>query len=147
MCVCVHVFVLYAHVYVCVEMVRIEYAVLHIFRMAASMRIDADVHVHMHQPFATRLPSLVNASLLGGGPARIDAQHSKGKLTARERIELLLDPHSFVEYDALVEHRCVDFGMEKQKVGRCNEGDASAGVIRACVRCHLDVYTSQLQCA
>ncbi|KAG7249132.1 hypothetical protein CRUP_021817, partial [Coryphaenoides rupestris] len=43
---------------------------------------------------------------------RIDAQHKKGKLTARERIELLLDRDSFVEYDMFVEHRCADFGME-----------------------------------
>ena len=47
----------------------------------------------------------------GGGKKRIDAQHGKGKLTARERIELLLDPGSFEEWDMFVEHRCVDFGM------------------------------------
>lgn len=53
---------------------------------------------------------------LGGGHKRIDTQHKKGKLTARERIDLLLDPGSFVEYDMFVEHQCTDFGMEKQKV-------------------------------
>ncbi len=52
----------------------------------------------------------------GGGQDRIDRQHSAGKLTARERIELLLDPGSFVEIDALVTHRCQDFGLEKQKI-------------------------------
>jgi propionyl-CoA carboxylase beta chain len=52
---------------------------------------------------------------LGGGQARIDAQHAKGKLTARERIELLLDPNSFEEFDMFVEHRCTDFGMEKTR--------------------------------
>ena len=52
---------------------------------------------------------------LGGGQKRIDAQHSKGKLTARERIELLLDEDSFEEYDMFVAHRCTDFGMEKQR--------------------------------
>ena len=52
----------------------------------------------------------------GGGQRRIDAQHKKGKLTARERIDLLLDPGSFEEWDMFVEHRCVDFGMEEQKV-------------------------------
>jgi propionyl-CoA carboxylase beta chain len=52
---------------------------------------------------------------LGGGQKRIDAQHAKGKLTARERIELLLDPHSFEEFDMFVEHRCTDFGMEKTR--------------------------------
>ncbi|HJN25379.1 MAG TPA: acyl-CoA carboxylase subunit beta, partial [Rhodospirillales bacterium] len=51
---------------------------------------------------------------LGGGEKRIEAQHKKGKLTARERIELLLDPDSFEEWDMFVEHRCTDFGMEKQ---------------------------------
>uniref|UniRef100_A0AAY4AD67 Propionyl-CoA carboxylase beta chain, mitochondrial n=1 Tax=Denticeps clupeoides TaxID=299321 RepID=A0AAY4AD67_9TELE len=52
------------------------------------------------------------AALVGGGQKRIDAQHGRGKLTARERVALLLDPDSFVEYDAFVEHRCSDFGME-----------------------------------
>ena len=52
----------------------------------------------------------------GGGKARIEAQHKKGKLTARERIALLLDKDSFEEWDMFVEHRSVDFGMEKNKV-------------------------------
>ncbi len=52
---------------------------------------------------------------LGGGEKRIEAQHSKGKLTARERIELLLDEDSFEEFDMFKTHRCTDFGMEKQK--------------------------------
>ena len=52
---------------------------------------------------------------LGGGKKRIAAQHSKGKLTARERIDLLLDEGSFEEFDMFVTHRCVDFGMEKQR--------------------------------
>ncbi|HEY0557306.1 MAG TPA: carboxyl transferase domain-containing protein, partial [Thermoanaerobaculia bacterium] len=49
------------------------------------------------------------AAELGGGQDRIDKQHAAGKLTARERIELLLDAGSFVEIDALVTHRCRDF--------------------------------------
>jgi propionyl-CoA carboxylase beta chain len=53
---------------------------------------------------------------LGGGKKRIDAQHSRGKLTARERIELLLDKNSFEEFDMFVEHRSSDFGMEKAKI-------------------------------
>ncbi len=53
---------------------------------------------------------------LGGGEQRISAQHAKGKLTARERIELLLDYGSFEEFDMFVEHRCADFGMEKTKI-------------------------------
>ena len=56
------------------------------------------------------------AARMGGGAARIQRQHEKGKLTARERIELLLDEGSFEEYDMFVEHQCSDFGMEKQKV-------------------------------
>lgn len=51
---------------------------------------------------------------LGGGQKRIDSQHAKGKLTARERLELLLDEGSFEEFDMFVSHRCHDFGMEKQ---------------------------------
>jgi propionyl-CoA carboxylase beta chain len=53
---------------------------------------------------------------LGGGQNRIDAQHSKGRLTARERIELLMDEGSFEEFDMFVEHRGVEFGMEKTKI-------------------------------
>ena len=52
---------------------------------------------------------------LGGGQKRIDAQHARGKLTARERIDLLLDEGSFEEFDMFVTHRCTDFGMEQQK--------------------------------
>ncbi|CUH76515.1 acyl-CoA carboxylase subunit beta [Tropicibacter naphthalenivorans] len=52
---------------------------------------------------------------LGGGQKRIDAQHAKGKLTARERIELLLDEGSFEEYDTFKAHRCTDFGMENNR--------------------------------
>lgn len=55
------------------------------------------------------------AARLGGGQRRIDAQHKKGKLTARERIELLLDEGSFEEFDMFVTHRCADFGMEESR--------------------------------
>lgn len=50
---------------------------------------------------------------LGGGQKRIDAQHAKGKYTARERIQMLLDEGSFEEFDMFVTHRCYDFGMDK----------------------------------
>ncbi|PZU49371.1 MAG: methylmalonyl-CoA carboxyltransferase [Sphingomonas sp.] len=56
------------------------------------------------------------AARLGGGQARIDAQHAKGRLTARERLDILLDEGSFEELDMYVEHNCVEFGMEKTKV-------------------------------
>ncbi|MEL0436303.1 acyl-CoA carboxylase subunit beta [Phycobacter sp. K97] len=56
-----------------------------------------------------------DAARLGGGQKRIDAQHGRGKLTARERIDLLLDEGSFEEFDMFVSHRCTDFGMQQQK--------------------------------
>ena len=52
----------------------------------------------------------------GGGKRRIDAQHKKGKLTARERIDVLFDEGSFEEWDMFVEHRCNDFGMSSEKI-------------------------------
>ena len=55
-------------------------------------------------------------AMLGGGQKRIDSQHAKGKLTARERIEILLDEDSFEEIDMYVEHNCVDFGMEETRI-------------------------------
>lgn len=56
------------------------------------------------------------AAKMGGGQKRIDRQHAKSKLTARERIELLLDPGTFEEWDMFVEHRCVDFGMDQESI-------------------------------
>ncbi|MFZ0605196.1 MAG: acyl-CoA carboxylase subunit beta [Roseiarcus sp.] len=63
-----------------------------------------------------RLDARRERARLGGGKARISAQHAKGKLTARERIELLLDHDSFEEFDMFVEHRCDDFGMSATKI-------------------------------
>ncbi|KAI4800533.1 hypothetical protein KUCAC02_009639 [Chaenocephalus aceratus] len=68
-----------------------------------------------HLSVKERIDKKRSAALLGGGQQRIDAQHKKGKLTARERVELLLDPESFVESDMFVEHRCSDFGMEQDR--------------------------------
>ena len=62
-----------------------------------------------------KLQELRERSLLGGGKERIDAQHQKGKLTARERIDLLVDPGTFTEIDRFVTHRCRDFGMDAEK--------------------------------
>ncbi len=67
-------------------------------------------------PQLTRLDELNAKALLGGGADRIKKQHEGGKLTARERIDLLLDPGSFIELDRFVTHRCTDFGMDTQKV-------------------------------
>src|SRR5688572_16607102 len=63
-----------------------------------------------------RLRRMRELALVGGGKERIQAQHQKGKLTARERLDFLLDEGSFVELDRFVAHRCSDFGMEAQKV-------------------------------
>jgi propionyl-CoA carboxylase beta chain len=63
-----------------------------------------------------RLEEKRAAARAGGGERRIEAQHAKGKLTARERLELLLDPGSFEEYDMFVEHRSTDFGMAEQRI-------------------------------
>lgn len=68
--------------------------------------------------FEEKIQELLNKraeAKLGGGQKRIDAQHKKGKLTARERIELLLDEGSFEEFDMFVTHRCTEFGLEKEK--------------------------------
>ncbi len=62
------------------------------------------------------LRRLNEEALLGGGEARIESQHKKGKLTARERIELLLDPGSFEELGKFVRHRSKDFGLDKQRI-------------------------------
>ena len=72
-----------------------------------------------------RLVERREKAALGGGPARIEAQHAKGKMTARERLAALLDEGSFEEYDMFKQHRCTNFGMEKDKV----DGD---GVVTGC---------------
>jgi acetyl-CoA carboxylase carboxyltransferase component len=61
------------------------------------------------------LTELRNEAMMGGGEKRINAQHRKGKYTARERIEKILDEGSFEEFDMFVSHRCTDFGLEKEK--------------------------------
>ncbi|SMH62592.1 acyl-CoA carboxylase subunit beta [Azospirillum agricola] len=68
------------------------------------------------QDILAKLESMRAGARLGGGEKRIAGQHAKGKLTARERIDLFLDEGSFEEFDMFVEHRCIDFGMESQKV-------------------------------
>ena len=68
------------------------------------------------QDIIRKLEKMRDKARLGGGERRIKAQHAKGKLTARERIEILYDEGSFEEWDMFVEHRCNDFGMEKEKI-------------------------------
>src|SRR5213075_603039 len=70
-------------------------------------------------PMATTIEELEKRrelARLGGGEKRVAAQHAKGRLTARERLSVLLDPGSFEEYDMFVEHNCNDFGMDELKV-------------------------------
>ncbi|HWR99033.1 MAG TPA: acyl-CoA carboxylase subunit beta, partial [Prolixibacteraceae bacterium] len=69
----------------------------------------------INQEKIKKLIDLRSEAKLGGGQKRIDTQHSKGKMTARERIDLLLDEGSFEEFDMFVTHRCTNFGMEKTK--------------------------------
>ncbi|MEX1098958.1 MAG: carboxyl transferase domain-containing protein, partial [Bacteriovoracaceae bacterium] len=61
------------------------------------------------------LATLNEQARLGGGEARIKKQHEQGKYTALERVQKLLDPDSFIEFDKFVTHRCSSFGMEKNK--------------------------------
>ena len=68
-----------------------------------------------NQEALRRLEALRRESALGGGEARLRAQHERGKLSARERLDLLLDPESFVEMDRFVTHRSTEFGLESQK--------------------------------
>jgi len=68
------------------------------------------------QDIIRRLDEKRRAAHAGGGQKRVDAQHAKGKLTARERLQLLFDPGSFEEWDMFVEHDCYDFGMAENKV-------------------------------
>ena len=68
------------------------------------------------QQVVRELERMRSEAELGGGAERIAAQHARGKLTARERIELLVDPGSFEEWDMFVEHRCTDFGMADKRI-------------------------------
>src|SRR2546430_16821300 len=70
---------------------------------------------HTAQERLQRLLSLNQAAELGGGKERLERQKTDGKLTARERVELLLDKESFEEIDKFVKHRCLDFGMQDQQ--------------------------------
>ena len=74
----------------------------------------ADPHANAHLNKLEILEAKNQEALLGGGQARIDAQHKKGKLTARERLDLLLDEGSFEEVGKFVMHRAKDFGLDKE---------------------------------
>src|SRR6516162_1697231 len=88
-------------------------------RMTTSERSSqnmADTETKGTHERIAELDTLRAAAKLGGGEKRIEAQHTKGKLTARERLELLLDPGSFNELDMFVTHRASDFGLDEQKI-------------------------------
>ncbi|XP_022778717.1 uncharacterized protein LOC111320302, partial [Stylophora pistillata] len=80
----------------------------------------------MGDPIQT-LQDYVKRSHQGGGKKRLEAQHKKGKLSARERLKALFDPGTFEEWDAFVTHRCSDFGLEK-------EHPLGDGVITGCAQ-------------
>lgn len=83
-------------------------------RQRRNFQDTANNVVLLKDKFRNRLKEAQAAALQGGGKDRNDKQHKKGKLTARERVELLLDEGSFREYDQLKTHRCVEFGMDKE---------------------------------
>ena len=81
-------------------------------RVNAAVSFDTASPVALKNKFRDTLAVAQAEAMLGGGAKRIATQHKKGKLTARERLELLLDENSFREYDQLKTHRCDEFGME-----------------------------------
>merc|ERR1711935_161503 len=88
-------------------------------RLARLSRVVAtattNVATRSSSTVAERIDAKRAQAMVGGGERRIAAQHKKGKLTARERVDILLDKDSFVEYDQFVEQRCSDFGMDDEK--------------------------------
>src|ERR1043166_5513120 len=76
---------------------------------------DSSVDAATTRARIEHLRELREQARVGGGQRRIDAQHAKGKLTARERLDLLLDPESFVEVDQFVQHRSTAFGLENER--------------------------------
>ena len=91
-----------------------------------------------HKSELNRLASLTEKAELGGGSKAIKKRHNQGKLTARERLTLLFDPHTFVEMNQLAESQAIDFGMQKKKV----PGDHRLWIhrqtprLRLCPGCH-----------
>ena len=88
----------------------------HIIPSADEQNILTNDPSTIKRNFRTRLSETKEAAQIGGGPTRIDKQHAKGSLTARERISLLFDGGSFREVDALVTHRCSEFEMDKNVI-------------------------------
>jgi propionyl-CoA carboxylase beta chain len=76
----------------------------------------SDENLEGHEKARKRLQEMEQLAEMAGGRKKIEKQHAAGKFTARERIDILLDPNTFVELDKLKTHRCSDFGMEKKKI-------------------------------
>ena len=90
---------------------------------------------------------------IGGGQVRIDAQHARGKLTARERIDIFLDEGSFEEFDMFVEHRSTDFGMDKSqdrrrrrrhRLGHCQR-NALFSFLQRISRSSVDLFQKRMR--
>ncbi len=88
----------------------------HIIPSADDQNILSNDPSTIKRNFRTRLSETKESAQIGGGSTRIDKQHAKGSLTARERISLLFDEGSFREVDALVTHRCSEFEMDKNVI-------------------------------
>jgi len=86
------------------------------WRRAACSTVSLSQRRPIHAQHPANARGKARQGRLGGGQKRIDAQHAKGKLSARERLELLLDENTFEEWDMFVEHRCIDFGMDQNKI-------------------------------
>lgn len=92
-----------------------------IYDLAKNLFLNYKSALLENRKWWSRMSAIINevlekkrtASRIGGGQIKIDKQHEKGKLTARERLEVLLDPDSFEEIDCFAEHRCIDFDMDK----------------------------------
>uniref|UniRef100_A0A8C6PMT2 Propionyl-CoA carboxylase beta chain, mitochondrial n=1 Tax=Nothobranchius furzeri TaxID=105023 RepID=A0A8C6PMT2_NOTFU len=95
------------------SLVQVKYGAKSACLLQTNIQSDCRWYSVSHLSVKERIEKKRKAAQMGGGQKRIDAQHQRGKLTARERVELLLDPESFVETDMFVEHRCSDFGMEQ----------------------------------
>lgn len=109
-----------------------------------------------NEAVAARIEEKRAQALVGGGERRIAAQHKKGKLTARERVDILLDEGSFVEYDQFVEQRCSDFGMDKDEnkfpgdsvvTGRGYINGRLVYVFRTCVSNFYNLVTVEITVA
>ena len=130
-------------------------------RRATLLLRRASSHAARKAAVRAEINALSEQSVEGGGAARIDAQHEKGKLTARERLDVLLDADSFREVDALSTHRCDDFGLdasdappgcppsqapgEHHRLGAPPDSRRASGGLRLPLPVHSQTKTSRLK--